>query len=534
MDLQSLIATLSDRALYPGAPSVEIRQTHASCVFLTPTDAYKLKKPVDFGFLDYSTLRRRGLMCRREVDLNRRLAPSVYLGVERLVMCADGSFRIGGPGKTVEYLVRMRRLPDEATLSSLLARDAVSDEDVERIARTVAAFHAAAPVAPAGFGSTVQLWRNAAENLAEVDRQGPDGFLRAASAEVRSWTRAFLATHGSVLRERVAKGRVRDGHGDLRCEHVYLYDGQLSIVDCVEFNRRHRHVDVGLDLSFLVMDISTIGCPDRAEAMVRSYEAASGDSFGALMDFFCCYRAMVRCKVAFLRSGEPEFDAASRLGAEIEARRYLMAALRFARSDRQPWMILVTGLTGSGKSTAARLLQGALPARVASSDETRKKLAGLGPGQHAAEPYGSGLYSPVMNARVYHALLDEAAYALSRRRSIILDATHRRPEERLAARDLARRYGARFLMVECHAREETIEARLRQRAAAGGDPWSDGTWEVYLAQRDASAPASELEASEQLPLDTEASAVAQVERVLMYLAYAPGQGDRSPVVQSAP
>ncbi|MBA4179138.1 MAG: gluconate kinase [Anaerolinea sp.] len=520
-DVSHLVTELRDSGLFGCGPRlIEVRQTHASVVFLTPSDVYKLKKPVNLGFLDYSTLRRRALMARREVDLNRRLAPSVYLGVKRLVRAPDGSLGFSDRGPAVDYLVHMRRLPDQSSLAARVASAEASEADVRRVARRIAAFHAAAAPGPARYGSGALLWRNASENLASLDSPAGRLLARPMGEEVGAFLRDFLHSRKEALAARVAAGKVKDGHGDLRCEHVYFEGDAIQIIDCIEFCSRFRFGDVALDLAFLAMDLAVAGCPRLARALVEEYELASGDGLAALMPFCMSYRATVRSKVALVRAGEPEFGVAGQGSACLEAARYLYAALRFSRGDETPWLVAVGGLTGSGKTTAARLLSAVLPAGVVSADETRKRLAGLGPDEHRYLPAGEGLYSAEMNRAVYRRLAERAEAALRRGEWAILDATYRRRADREALRELARRLGARFLFVECTAPEEVVRARLAGREARGGDPWSDGTWETYRSQQASFEPLAGPERADSMVLPTALGQMEQANRVLGRLAYA--------------
>ena len=362
-DALQLVAELKSSGLFGCAPAlIEARHTHASVVFLTPTDVYKLKKPVDLGFLDYSTPRRRALMARREVDLNRRLAPSVYLGVKRLVRSPDGSLAFNDRGPAIDYLVHMRRLPDESSLAALAASGDAGEAEVRSVARHLAVFHATAPEAPEHYGRAALLWRNARENLASLESPSGRLLTHPMGEEVGTFMRDFLRSRKAALAARVAGGKLRDGHGDLRCEHVYFEGGTIQIIDCIEFCSRFRFGDVALDLGFLAMDLAASGFAALARALIDEYELASGDDLSTWMPFCTAYRATVRCKVALVRAGEPEFSVAERESACLEAARYLYAALRFCRGDEKPCLVVVGGRTGTGKTTAARLLSAVLPA----------------------------------------------------------------------------------------------------------------------------------------------------------------------------
>lgn len=515
---RELIRALSDPSLYPGGPEqVEVRETHASAVFLTPTEAYKLKKPVDFGFLDYSTPAKRRRMCHREVELNRRLAPDVYLGVVP-VTSADGRVRLGGRGTVVDYLVHMRRLPDETMLRSLVERDAAGEVEIRAVARKLAAFHRDAARGPQidRLGLPRAIARNTEENFSQTATFLGQALDASAFDEIVRFTRRFLRGERKLLLDRVTAGRIRDGHGDLRADHVYI-DSGIRIIDCIEFNTRFRYADVVADLAFLAMDLDALGAPDLASSLVDEYGRASGADPAPVLDFYRCYRAYTRGKVACLRTAEPGLDPAASAQALNEARRQFRLALRYARGECRPWLVLVTGLPATGKSTLARGLQNVLPGRVVSADQTRKQLAGVCRETRLQEPLDAGLYSAEMNAWVYAELLAEAERDLARGRSVILDATYRRRVDREAALALAQRHGARFLAIECLLGEETVRRRIDARALEGAD-WSDATWEVYLHQRSQWETLDELPADERLCVDTGQPVAAQVDVVLKRLA----------------
>jgi predicted kinase len=292
------------------------------------------------------------------------------------------------------------------------------------------------------------------------------------------------------------------------------------VIDCIEFNQRFRCIDVASDLAFLVMDLATSGYPDFADMLLDAYVAASSDDVRPLMPVACAYRAFVRGKVALLRAGEGELGEEARAAALLDARKAFFHALRFAREERRPLLVLTGGLTGTGKSTLARGLAPALGAMIVSADETRKRLAGLGAYERAGDGQDTGIYAPEMNARVYAALGEAARGALARGRSIVLDATFRRAADREAMRDIAAAALAQFLAVSCTAPDEVVRARLEARAAGRGDAWSDGTWDVYLAQR---REAVEAAGAGILAVDTTRPVEAQVGAVLEALLY-PGGG----------
>ena len=274
-ELEEITRAMTAGHLLPGGPVVEVRETHASRVFLTASEVYKLKKPVNLGFLDYSTLSRRRNMCEQEVSLNRRLAPDVYLGVERLTRSRGGELRLNERGRAVDYLVHMRRLPDERSLNSLLRSGGASQEDVRRVGATLGEFHMGAEPAPSSLGLGT-FRRNATENLEQLDAFWPARLPRKVLSEIDTRFDELMKQCWPVVERRARSGRVRDGHGDLRMEHVYL-EGPVQVIDCVEFSKRYRASDTALDLAFLVMDMAANGYPEMVVPLLEGYRDRTDD-----------------------------------------------------------------------------------------------------------------------------------------------------------------------------------------------------------------------------------------------------------------
>ncbi len=511
-ELEEITRAMTAGHLLPGGPVVEVRETHASRVFLTASEVYKLKKPVNLGFLDYSTLSRRRNMCEQEVSLNRRLAPDVYLGVERLTRSRGGELRLNERGRAVDYLVHMRRLPDERSLNSLLRSGGASQEDVRRVGATLGEFHMGAEPAPSSLGLGT-FRRNATENLEQLDAFWPARLPRKVLSEIDTRFDELMKQCWPVVERRARSGRVRDGHGDLRMEHVYL-EGPVQVIDCVEFSKRYRASDTALDLAFLVMDMAANGYPEMVVPLLEGYRDRTDDGVSPVLPLYSCYRSLVRAKVAFILEAEGDVPDEARAAARLEARLHLHYAVRMLRNDGRPLLITVGGLPGTGKTTLARALAVATGSTTRSADEIRKRLAGLSSNVHPEEGINSGIYSDDMNRRVYGALIDEADAALRLGRNCILDATFRRTDDLAAVKDLAERLGAQLVTVRCEAPEATVVERLQRREVTP-DPWSDATVDTYRAHRSESESASE--PSNDLAVSTTLPLIEQVDLVLSHL-----------------
>jgi aminoglycoside phosphotransferase family enzyme/predicted kinase len=487
------------------APGMELRETHISWVFLGERDVFKVKKPVSLGFLDFSTKEKRRLACEAEVHLNRRLAPDIYRGVLPVTLDRQGRHRFGGEGEPVDWAVLMKRLPDSHRSDLRLGRGELDGEDVEHIADRIARFHR--EIGPsetaAAFGTVEAIRFNVVENF-EQTRSTLGKFLEPAQVrELEEWQLGFLSEHGALFEERRAFGRIRDGHGDLRLEHVYLGDkGEIEILDCIEFNDRFRYADVCADVVFLAMDLAWHGRVDLAERFLARYAREEGDyDLYRVVDFYESYRAFVRGKIASMRAFDESASLEVRERAAAEARRYFLLALASEREPLvPPRLIAVGGLIASGKSTLADALGAAIAAPVVDSDRTRKSLAGVGPEDPLPEKPWQGFYSPALTERVYEEMFRRASAVLSSGRPVILDASFRARSHRERARRLALENGVPFTFVECRASEEACRKRLREREAKR--TVTDARVELFDSFASSWEPVEEVSPSELLVVDT--------------------------------
>jgi aminoglycoside phosphotransferase family enzyme/predicted kinase len=494
------------RALGSATTALECRETHISWVFLTETEVWKVKKPVDFGFLDFRTLAARKRACEAEVELNARLAPGVYLGIAPISREPGGPLRAGAAGEIVDWAVRMKRLPDEQRADVLVARGRLDPETVDRIAVHLARFHEHAKGGPevARYGAPEVLGESVRENFAQTRGVVETYLSREQAAELEEWQTRFLVDHASIFERRARAGRVRDGHGDLRLEHVYIADdGSLTILDCIEFNERFRFVDVCADLAFLSMDLAWHGRVDLAERLLARYAREANDyDLYSVVDFYESYRAYVRAKVSTMLAADLRAPEASRARAAGEARRYFLLALS---ADRRPLLapsvVAVGGVIASGKSTVADWLGEELGAPVVDADRTRKHMLGMQPTEHATSAAWAGAYDPSVTAEVYADLLRRASVALASGRPVVLDASFRSARMREDARSLAREHGVPFLFVECRATPETCRARLEERARS--ESVSDGRVAIFDEFVRRFEAVSELPATQHVVVDTD-------------------------------
>ncbi len=520
-----LVEALLDPGAYPhGTPAVEMIETHISFIFFAGDFVYKVKKPVNYGFLDFTTLEKRRFFCQREVELNRRICPEVYLGVDEIRQQA-GRYTLGGPGRTVEYAVKMRRLSPDSSLERLLKAGRVSLQDVERIAARIARFHRQAETGPrvASYGGLESVRRNVEENFTQTGKYVGIALSREDYDDLSAYSRAFMEVKKDVFRARAKEGQVRDCHGDLHVAQIFLeaptedgaWDG-ISVIDCIEFNERFRCSDVVEDIAFLAMDLDFNGRPDLSRAFIGAYAAESGDrGIFDLLDFFKAYRAYVRGKIASFRTDESHLSESAKAAALETSRAYFKLARSYVPLRPKPAVILVCGVTGTGKSTLAAELASCWSLVHISSDLVRKKLAGLDPGVHRYESFMEGIYAPRFSTLTYEAMLTEARQHLLEGKSVILDATFRRSEERVRAVALAEELHGEAWVVECTVSEEQARERLQRRMAEGNSV-SDGRWELYLQQLDQWEPVAVAPPNRHIVLDNSASPREAVRNLLQW------------------
>ncbi|MFI4984588.1 MAG: AAA family ATPase [Solirubrobacterales bacterium] len=489
--------------MYPGHPSVVVHETHASWVFVAGDRAYKVKKRVALDFLDYSTLARRRSACREEIRVNQELAADIYLGVRAIVKSRSG-FRLApddAPG-AVEYAVEMRRFREQDTFAGLIAAGALTSEHIAAVARLLADFHRAAPVvADRGPGQVLATWRR---NVKELQQMGhPAGW----SLDIAgSFGEAFVKAHEPELRRRASLGLVRDGHGDLRCEHV-LARPAVRVVDRIEFDSELRRTDIACDLAFLAMDLEAHGQRWAARELYSAYgQAGMSPGNEALWSFYAAHWALVRAKVALIAAAEHD--------GEMRAEHLRAAQQLWSLSDRLRWRarvplaVVVCGPAASGKSVLAGELSQCSELPVVSSDAVRKRLAHLEPFEPACPEH----YSARFTRATYEQLGRDALLALRRHDGVILDATCRSRGDRALLLDRLRGVGIRLLIVRC---EVPLELALERAAQRQHDPQrvSDATPQIAEEQFHAFEELDELPAGSVLRLDTAQSVDAQIAEV---------------------
>ena len=483
MDHAALVDALSDPGFYDH-PVEEVRflQTHISSVFLTGEVVYKLKKPVNFGFLDFSTVELREKYCRAEVELNRRLAPSVYLGVAPLTLEED-RLSLDGPGEVVDWVVVMRQLDERLLGLQVLERGELDEACMEALVEVLVPFYRDAATGEGidRYGTVEAVRFNTDENFNQTEAYVGKLLSRERFDHIRDWTNSFYEQQAEFFQRRIAEGRIRESHGDLHLGNIFFSEPP-TIFDCIEFNERFRCGDVAVDLAFLTMDLDFNDRRDLSQRFIESYVAASGDmELPKLLDFYACYRAYVRGKIACFTSSDPALDDTAKRAQRNLARRYFGLAYDYAGGEVRPSLVVVYGLMGSGKTSVARHLRERFGWHVLSTDAVRKQISGVGENTRVWVPYNEGLYSPEMNRKTYAEVCRRAENLLLGGFPVVVDGAFKRRSEREPVIEAARRAGARLVFLRTVCEPEEQHRRLAKRQQH--DTRSDGRVELMEQQR---------------------------------------------------
>jgi aminoglycoside phosphotransferase family enzyme/predicted kinase len=510
----ALIRALSDPRAFPGSPvEVELVWTHVSVVFLVGGRAYKVKRPRNLGFLDFSSLEARRRFCHEEVRLNRRLAPAVYEGVVPIVL-ENGLPRVSldvveAPdqvvmGDVIEWAVRMVRLPEDRTLATLVAGDLVGLAELDQLAERLVNFHAAAArgaqISEAASFETV--WRNDRENFEQLERWVGRSISVSLLEKLETAAATELERVRPAIERRARRGVACETHGDLRLDHVYLLppgvpgrpagedpsaptspdESKFVVIDCIEFNERFRWADPVADIAFLVMELEFSDRPDLARGFASRYLTAAGDPEGAdLLPYYVAYRDIVRGKVRSLQAEDALLAPETREGAAKRATRHFLRALgRLSKPVDRPALAIVFGLPGVGKSTAARALERELAFRWIDTDVVRKELPRSGgpadtTGRGGSAPYGAGIYTAEWNERTYSECERRAGEILLGGGRVVVEGSFRRERHRAQFLETASRLGVPAILLECSVGKDEARRRLATRPRGP----SDADWSVY-------------------------------------------------------
>ena len=485
----SLVESLMQPAAF-GHPvdGVELIETHISWVILAGDYVYKIKKPVKLDFLDFSDLERRKFYCEEELRLNRLWAPEIYLDVVP-VMVENGQAKFAGSGTPVDYAVKMRRFDQSALLDRELERGTLSVEDMRELGAHVAERHLAAPIVDASrrehvLGLTKQfMW----DNFTALEGAVEDAGLQ----QLREWTERELGNVDAKLAQRFDNGLVRDCHGDLHLRNLVRLPGGITAFDCIEFDQDLRHIDVFCDIAFLLIDLVARRRHDLAAHFLNRYLERTGDYDGmSVFSLFFVYRCLVRAKVAAIRAAERTVDKEKAADREELARYIDMAKRQIA--PRSPILVVMSGLSGSGKTWVSTRLMGAMPAIRVRSDIERKRMFGLEETERSSSAIGEGIYTPATSRKVYEKLDSIAGSILAADHNVILDAAFLRSADRTKAIETARRGGIFPAIVAVSAPPELMRKRILDRAGLAEDA-SEAGLDVLEHQLDRFEPVTDSE-----------------------------------------
>ncbi len=506
-DRKRLVESLLRPGAYPDPVTEPIERisTHISDVFLAGDYAYKVKKPVNFGFCDFSTPELRRALSVRERDLNQRLSHGVYLSVEPVNLHSEtGELAVNGEGDQVDWALKMRRLRSEDQLDVLIASGEAGLNEVKQIAALLIDFHRDATPAPSEYGTVEAVSGIVLGNLDRVAAHAQPELDRASFANVAAYSKQFLTVRGDLIAQRHAAGRPRMCHGDLHAGNIFLErdasgEWSVQIIDCIEFNDSFVYIDPAADITFLSMDLKRLGHPEFAEALIESYIEVSGDSeIETLLPFYESYRAMVRCMASSIMAEQA--TGVDRQPHVENANAYLQLASDIAAQDRRQILAITAGVTGTGKSTVAALAAKHWNAVHLQTDAIRRELAGIGPTERSGSEISGGIYTTEMSQRTYREMQHRAEQALAAGKSVIMDGTHLQAEFRRESLDIGRAAGATTMIIECSLEEAEALERLTSRYASG-ESESEGRPEVYRSQVQLWEP----------PRANEADAVARVD-----------------------
>jgi aminoglycoside phosphotransferase family enzyme/predicted kinase len=467
---EGLIAFLQSESSYPHRPRV-VRsiQTHISWVFIASPFVFKVKKPVNLGFVDFGTLEKRHHFCQRELELNRRLCPDTYLGVVPIYK-SGANFSFAPEGKIAEYTLKMRELRDGWFLRELLAKGLAGETEINRVITCLQRFYESEVPSPEieRWGKAEKLKISTDENFAQAEQLTGKTISTPALETIRHFTNNFYAANERLFQERIQQHRIRDCHGDLHLDHVHITPEATTIFDCIEFNDRFRFIDIANDLAFLAMDFDFEGKHELGNLFLRNAAQAFRDpAMLKLANFYKCYRAFVRGKVESIQ-------AISERPAQSEehtkrAARYFRLALRYAVSGSEPLLLVVMGRIGTGKTTVARQLASELDWPVFSSDQIRKTLSRVSLTIRTAPELRAKVYSEQMTKETYQNLLKNGLAAVPSHGGVILDATFSNRASRDLLRDECAKGRVPFQVIELEADYQKIADRLRARNATAGE-----------------------------------------------------------------
>jgi aminoglycoside phosphotransferase family enzyme/predicted kinase len=490
MNQGMLFDHLKDPKFYgPHVTSVELLQTHISYVALTGTYAYKVKKTVNFGFLDFSTLDKRKYYCEEELRLNRRLCPKIYLGVLPITQ-KDSTLELDGSGTIVEYALKMKEFPQEFIMTNMLKQNKVTEETIDHICSILIEFYAAQEPSEEikKYGELQAVKQNIDENFDQTKPMIDITVPKNTFWSIKDAANKFFERKKEVFGHRMSEGKIFDCHGDLHSGNIVITAENIHIFDCIEFNDRFRFCDIASDIGFLAMDLDYLNFPYLSSHLISRYVEKSADKgIYNVLNFYKSYRAFVRGKVHGFQLNDPHIDPGKKKGIIESAKKYFELSSYYAAlfsldlHKKKPLLFLVSGLSGTGKSTIAQKIAVDYHAVQINTDVVRKEVAGIDQFERHHDQVDTGLYDPKRVDDTYEQVMKRAEGVLKKGGNVVLDATFQKKKYRKMAHHIAMKNHSTVVIVQCVCPDEVVKKRLEDRLKKKSV--SDGRWEIYLAQK---------------------------------------------------
>jgi len=494
MDHETFIEELQNPETFNLSSDVDIDviQTHISFVILTKNSAYKIKKPVDFGFLDFSTLEKRKHFCKEELRLNSRLCPELYEEIIAFTETDNGSrVEINGEGPVVEYAVKMKQFPQKNIMTHLLQQNKITTHHIDELVNELVSFYASSPSNEeiASYGSIDAVKKNIDENFDQTKDKIGITISKPQFDHIKEANDLFFEKQYTVIQKRKENGYIKSCHGDLHSGNIVLFKNSLCVFDCIEFNKRFRYIDIASDIGFFAMDLDIQNYPFLSSYLMTQYLKKSKDTtLLSVINLYKSYRAYVRGKVLGFQLDDPHIEEAKKqslidqIKTYFDLSAYYASLMVLAVEVSYPIVFMMSGLTGTGKSTVARKISVDYDAVVINTDVVRKETAGVDKYERHLDEPNKGMYSPKRVHQTYVNVMNFAKEYLEKGKNVVLDATFQKWDHRNMAHELADDYNALVIPVYCTCPEsvakEWLENRMKSKSV------SDGRWEIYQKQKE--------------------------------------------------
>ena len=489
MAQSDLFEKLKNPAIYgPNVHSIETIQTHISLVLLTGTYAYKIKKPVNFGFLDFSTLEKRKHFCEEEIRLNKRLCPDIYLEVLPITE-KNNNISLNGSGKIIEYALKMKEFSQDNIMTNKLQSGQIHEETIDKICSKLVDFYAKGPQTEEinTYGKTEIIQQNIDENFEQTQEVIGTTIDKKVFDTIQNASNNLLSTKKDCFDKRIKKGYIKDCHGDLHSGNIVISD-KIYIFDCIEFNKRFRYGDIASDIGFLAMDLDYLNHPYLSSYLIDKYiELSKDQDLFTVLNFYKSYRAYVRGKVIGFKLTDPHINKSEQENTRNIAKKYFELSHYYAAlfsldlQKKRPLLFLVSGLSGTGKSTLSLKLSIDYHAQQINSDIVRKEIAGIDKFEKHLDDINTGLYDPKTTERTYDKIMEKATHHLQKNQNVIIDATLQKEKYRNIAKQIADDTNAILITLQCICPDAIVKQWLEERMTK--KTVSDGRWEIYLHQK---------------------------------------------------